>query len=112
MALLLAPEIIEGTALLAEGTEAGAVAEGTAGASSGGILSGLTNIITSPMKLLGGLFTGQLISDTLQGGDELKQISHLPSQLLTTTGTALNVLSNPLIMGGLGVLLVVLLLRR
>lgn len=111
MAFLL-PEALELGAVATEGAEAGAVAEGTAGASSGGLLSGIGNIIKSPVNLIGGLFGLQIVGDTLQGGSELQDLSKLPSQLLTTTSTALKVISNPLIMGGLGLLLVVLLLRR
>lgn len=111
MAFLL-PEAIEGTALLAEGAEAGTVAEGTAGASSGGLLSGIGNIIKSPINLIGGLFGLQLVGDTLKGGTELQDLSNIPSGLIGATNSILSVVQNPLIMGGLAVLLVVLLLRR
>lgn len=108
----LAPEALELGAVALEGTEAAGIETGAVEGSSGGLLSGIGNIIKSPVNLIGGLFGLQLVGDTLKGGTELQDLSKLPSGLIGATNSILSVVQNPLIMGGLAVLLVVLLLRR
>jgi hypothetical protein len=113
MALLLAPEIIETGILAEEGTAAAGIETGAVDASSSsGLLSGIGNIIKSPVNLISGLFGLQLVGDTLKGGTELQDLSKLPSGILGATNNILSILSNPIIGIGLAGLLVVLLLKR
>lgn len=112
MALLLAPEALELGAVALEGTEAAGIETGAVEGSSGGLLSGIGNIIKSPVNLIGGLFGLQLVGDTLKGGTELQDLSKLPSGILGATNNILSILSNPIIGIGLAGLLIVLLLRR
>jgi hypothetical protein len=113
MALLLAPEIIETGILAEEGTAAAGIETGAVDASSSsGLLSGIGNIIKSPVNLISGLFGLELVKNTLQGGDELSNLSKLPSGILGATNNILSILSNPIIGLGLAGLLIIILLRR